>query len=316
MVERRARDVPSGRILFLGIDSTLRESFLHYLEVERGLSANTLAAYRRDIAKLESFAEKKKKKVEKLGPNDIRDFLRELHRQGLSHRSIARILSAIKGLYRFMAAEGGIRSDPTEHIDAAKIPRSLPRYLSLDEVDALLGAPDIATPEGLRDRAMLETLYATGLRVSELIGLRLEDIHFDAGYLLCLGKGRKERIVPLGRSATRWLKKYNAKARPELIREACPWLFLSRRGQMTRQRFWQIIKACGVQAGIQRKLSPHVVRHSFATHLLERGADLRSLQLMLGHANIGTTQIYTHVSRERLRRVYDEHHPRAKKKGT
>ena len=161
---------------------------------------------------------------------------------------------------------------------------------------------------------MLETLYATGLRVSELIGLRCEDIHFDAGYLLCLGKGRKERIDPLGRSAAQWLRKYNAKARPELVREPSPWLFLSRRGQMTRQRFWQIIKACGIQAGIPRKLSPHVVRHSFATHLLERGADLRSLQLMLGHADIGTTQIYTHVSRERLRRVYDEHHPRAKAK--
>jgi len=293
----------------------LRESFLHYLEVERGLSNNTLAAYRRDIAKLEHFAEKKEKKVQKLNSNDVREFLRELHRQGLSHRSIARILSAIRGLFRFGVAEGGIRSDPTEQIDAAKIPRSLPRYLTLDEVDALLDAPDTATPEGLRDRAMLETLYATGLRVSELIGLRQEDIHLDAGYLLCRGKGRKERIVPLGRSATGWLRKYNSKARPELARESSSWLFLSRRGQMTRQRFWQIIKARGVQAGIQRKISPHVVRHSFATHLLERGADLRSLQLMLGHADIGTTQIYTHVSRERLRRVYDEHHPRAKKRG-
>ena len=292
----------------------MRESFLHYLEVERGLSHNTLAAYRRDIAKLEHFAEKNKKKVEQLGPNDIREFLRGLHRQGLSHRSIARTVSAIRGLYRFTVAEGRVHSDPTEQIDAAKIPRSLPRYLSLDEVDALLDAPDTTTPEGLRDRAMLETLYATGLRVSELIGLRCEDIHFDAGYLLCLGKGRKERIVPLGRSATGWIRKYNANSRPELVRESSPWLFLSRRGQMTRQRFWQIIKACGIQAGIQRKLSPHVVRHSFATHLLERGADLRSLQLMLGHADIGTTQIYTHVSRERLRRVYDEHHPRAKAK--
>ncbi len=294
----------------------MRESFLHYLEVERGLSNNTLAAYRRDIAKLEHFAEKKKKKVQKLDSNDVREFLRELHRQGLSHRSIARILSAIRGLFRFGVAEGGIRSDPTEQIDAAKIPRSLPRYLTLDEVDALLDAPDTSTPEGLRDRAMLETLYATGLRVSELIGLRQEDIHLDAGYLLCRGKGRKERIVPLGRSATGWLRKYNSKARPELARESSSWLFLSRRGQMTRQRFWQIIKARGVQAGIQRKISPHVVRHSFATHLLERGADLRSLQLMLGHADIGTTQIYTHVSRERLRRVYDEHHPRAKRKST
>jgi integrase/recombinase XerD len=286
------------------------------LEVERGLSENTLAAYQRDITKLEQYTSGRKKKIEKLGAADIRSFLRELHRQGLSHRSIARILSAVRGLYRFSAAEGRIAVDPTEQIEAARIPRGLPKYLSFDDVENLIAAPDTSTPEGLRDRAMLETLYATGLRVSELLGLRVEDVHFEAGYLLCRGKGRKERIVPVGRSAVRWLQEYLAKSRPELAkkRSRSPWLFLSRRGQMTRQRFWQIIKAHGLRAGIRRKLSPHVVRHSFATHLLERGADLRSLQLMLGHANIGTTQIYTHVSRERLRRVYDEHHPRAKKK--
>jgi integrase/recombinase XerD len=294
----------------------MKEEFLHYLEVEKGLSNNTLSAYRRDIQKLEDFARGRKKKLERLGPSDIREFLSDLHRQGLAHRSIARILSAVRGLYRFSTAEGKISSDPTEQIESARIPRVLPRYLSIDEVDNLLAAPDTSTPEGLRDKTMLETLYATGLRVSELISLRIDDVHLDAGYLLCKGKGRKERIVPLGRSASRWIQDYLSKARPELDRGGgSSWLFLSRRGgPMTRQRFWQIIKACGRQAGIRRKLSPHVMRHSFATHLLERGADLRSLQLMLGHANIGTTQIYTHVSRERLRKVYDQYHPRAIKK--
>lgn len=293
----------------------MKEEFLHYLEVEKGLSDNTITAYRRDIQKLESYARGRKKKLERLGTSEIRDFLRDLHRRGLAHRSIARILSAVKGLYRFSAAEGRVSSDPTEQIEAARIPRGLPRYLSFDEVDKLLGAPDTSSPEGIRDKAMLETLYATGLRVSELISLELDDVHLDAGYLLCTGKGRKERIVPLGRSASRCIRDYISKARPALASGGSSWLFLSRRGgPMTRQRFWQIIKACGLRAGIGRKLSPHVVRHSFATHLLERGADLRSLQLMLGHANIGTTQIYTHVSRERLRKVYDQFHPRARKK--
>jgi integrase/recombinase XerD len=293
----------------------LIDAYLHYLEVEKGLSDNTLAAYRRDIAKLESFARSREEELQELGSSEIRDFLRDLHRRGLSHRSIARVLSAVRGLYRFSAAEGQVAVDPTEQIDSARMPRSLPRYLSLDEVENLLAAPDVSTPEGLRDRAMLESLYATGLRVSELVGLRIEDVHFEAGYLLCFGKGRKERIVPLGSSAIKWLKKYLSKGRSELTDLRTPWLFVSRRGsQITRQRFWQILKACGRKAGIRRKLSPHVVRHSFATHLLERGADLRSLQLMLGHASIGTTQIYTHVSRERLRRVYDQHHPRARRK--
>lgn len=303
------------RLLLFGDHSVLKESFFNYLEVERGLAENTLSSYRRDIEKLERFACRRKIKLERLGPNDIREFLRELHRKGLSHRSIVRALSAVRGMYRFSSAEGRIASDPTEQIDSARIPQNLPHYLSFEEVEKLIAAPDISTPEGLRDRAMLETLYATGLRVSELISLRTEDVHFDAGYLRCIGKGRKERIVPFGRAAKKWIKRYISKGRGELARGSTPWLFLSRRGScMTRQRFWQILKACGRQEGIKRKLSPHVVRHSFATHLLERGADLRSLQLMLGHADIGTTQIYTHVSRERLRRVYDQHHPRARRK--
>ena len=206
-----------------------------------------------------------------------------------------------------------MRSDPAEQIETARLHRNLPRYLNLDEVELLLEVSDVATPEGLRDRAMLELLYATGLRVSELITLKLGDFNFDVGYLVCEGKGRKERIVPYGRSAKKWLERYLRDGRPEFVRKANDAFFLSRLGKaMTRQRFFQILKGCGQRAGIDRPLSPHVVRHSFATHLLERGADLRSLQLMLGHSNIGTTQIYTHVSRERLRRIYDQYHPRAK----
>jgi integrase/recombinase XerD len=182
-------------------------------------------------------------------------------------------------------------------------------------VEELLQAPDSGTADGVRDRAMLELLYATGLRVSELVGLRMSDVRMDMGYLVCRGKGRKERVVPCGRSALEWLQRYLREGRPALVKRATDGLFLSRRGStMSRQRFFQLLKAYGRKAGIRRGLSPHVVRHSFATHLLERGADLRSLQLMLGHANIGTTQIYTHVSRERLRRIYDQHHPRAKRK--
>ena len=294
----------------------MKNAFLHYLEVERGLSPNTIAAYRRDIAKLELYAENNRKTLASLTASELRDFFRGLHREGLSLRSIGRVSSAVRGLYRFAAVEGTIRIDPAEQIDSARLPKSLPRYLNLDEVDGLLEAPDTAIPEGLRDRAMLELLYATGLRVSELITLRIADFNFDIGYLVCQGKGRKERIVPYGRSAKQWIELYLRDGRPALVRRALDAedaMFLSRLGKaMTRQRFFQILKACGRTAGIRGALSPHVVRHSFATHLLERGADLRSLQLMLGHSSIGTTQIYTHVSRERLRRIYDSHHPRAK----
>ncbi len=292
----------------------MKKSFLEYLEVERGLSENTISAYRRDLAKLEVFARDNGKKLDQLTASDIRSFLRQLHRQGLSHRSIARALSAAKGLYRFAAAERIAAVDPTEQVESPRVPRSLPRYLSLEEVDQILAAPDTKTPSGLRDRTMLETLYATGLRVSELVSLRLDDLYIDAGYLRCKGKGRKERIVPLGRSAAKWLRRYLSRGRSELSAKTGPWVFPNRLGtRMTRQRFWQILQGCGKKCGIRRRLSPHVVRHSFATHLLERGADLRSLQLMLGHSDIGTTQIYTHVSRERLRRVYDQYHPRARR---
>lgn len=291
------------------------DSFFHYLEVERGLSRNTLEAYRRDVAKLQAFAKKRDRQLKSLTASDLREFLRDLHRHGLSLRSIGRVTSAIRGLYKFAVAEGHLSRDPAEQIETARLHRNLPNYLALDEVDRLLEVSDVATPDGLRDRAMLELLYATGLRVSELISLELGDFNFDVGYLECEGKGRKERVVPFGRSARIWLERYLRDGRPELARCSSNAFFLSRLGKaMTRQRFFQILRGCGKRAGIDRALSPHVVRHSFATHLLERGADLRSLQLMLGHSNIGTTQIYTHVSRERLRRIYDQHHPRARTK--
>ncbi len=295
----------------------MKNAFLSYLEVERGLSPNTLDGYRRDIEKLEAFARKKHLPLASLDASSIREFLRGLHRRGLSMRSISRATSAVRGLFRFAAAEGFASSDPTEQIDSARAPKALPRYLTLEEVESLLNAPDITNPEGLRDRAMLELLYATGLRASELVSLRAKDLHFEAGYLICRGKGRKERVVPYGRSAKKWLERYLSESRPLLSSKPGEGgLFLSRRGRtMTRQRFFQLLRGYGRLAGIKRTLSPHVVRHSFATHLLERGADLRSLQLMLGHSSIGTTQIYTHVSGERLRRVYDQHHPRARKKG-
>jgi integrase/recombinase XerD len=295
----------------------LKTAFLHYLEVERGLSRHTLEGYRRDVEKLEAYAKKRGRSLSVLESKDLREFLRELHRRGLSLRSVNRAVSAVRGLFRFAVSEGLTARDPAEEIDSAKAPRSLPRYLSLDEVERLLKAPEVSTPEGLRDRAMIELLYATGLRVSELVSLRIKDLQFEAGYLVSRGKGRKERVVPFGRSAKRWIERYLQSSRPALLagRPREEGLFLSRRGRpMTRQRFFQLLQGHGRLAGIERTLSPHVVRHSFATHLLEHGADLRSLQLMLGHSNIGTTQIYTHVSRERLRKIYDQHHPRARKK--
>ena len=220
----------------------------------------------------------------------------------------------MRGLYRFASLEGYIKTDPSEEVDSAKIIQKLPVYLSMEEVDRLLAAPDVSTPEGARDKAMLELLYATGVRVSELVSLSVNDFNFDVGYLVCKGKGRKERVVPYGRSAKKWIECYLQNPRPLLARKHENTLFLSRLGRaMSRQRFFQIIRRYGKNAAISTPLSPHVIRHSFATHLLERGADLRSLQLMLGHSDIGTTQIYTHVSRERLRKVYDQHHPRARK---
>lgn len=286
--------------------------YLDYLTAERGLAANTVEAYRRDLESLAA-ALGPDRRLEQARREDLLKQLRRMRLDGRSPRSIARWLVAVRGFFRHLVAEEVITEDPTAHLDTPRTWRSLPKVLSFAEVEALIAAPDRSTPSGLRDAAMLEVLYATGLRVSELIGLRLGDLHLDASYLRCLGKGSKERVVPLGGEADAALQAFLAVGRPALLDgKRTNVLFVNRRGNpLTRQGFWKIIKAHGVKAAIRTPLSPHVVRHSFATHLLENGADLRSVQVMLGHADISTTQIYTHINRERLHRLYRDFHPRA-----
>jgi integrase/recombinase XerD len=286
--------------------------YLDHLAAERGLSANTLAAYRRDIeALVRGMGENRRPETARR--EDILRQLRRMRIDGRAPRTVARWLVAVRGFLGYLLAEEVISDDPSAHLDAPRAWRTLPKVLSFAEVEALLSVPDRGHPLGLRDAAMFEVLYATGLRVSELIGLKLGDLHLDGGYLRCVGKGSKERIVPLGKEADSALQRYLARGRPELLgSRRSNILFVNHRGgSMTRQGFWKIIKAHGIAAGIRGHLSPHTVRHSFATHLLEHGADLRSVQVLLGHADISTTQIYTHVNRERLKRLYRDYHPRA-----
>ena len=288
-------------------------AFLNYVQVERGLSPNTLAAYRQDLAKFARFCQQRRLAPARAERQQIVDFLGSLYQQGLDSRSVARIVVTLRNFFRFLRQERVIRREPTEHLEAPRTWKRLPKFLSLAEVERLLAAPESRSARGLRDRAMLEVLYATGLRVSELVNLRVSDLQLDAGYLRCLGKGSKERVVPLGKQSLSALDAYLRHARPQLARRRpSPHLFLSQRGQaMTRQNFWRLLRMRARQAGLRARLTPHVLRHSFATHLLERGADLRSVQLLLGHADISTTQIYTHVAQERLRQLYRAHHPRA-----
>jgi len=277
------------------------------------LSENTIAAYRRDLVKLAAYAEKRRLDLAKIRRDDVVDFLGDLYRQKLDSRSVARHLVTLRNFFRFALTEGLIRGDPAENVESPKFRNRLPSFLSLDEVERLLEQPDRKSPRGLRDKAMLELLYSTGLRVSELVGLRVADVHMESGSLRCVGKGDKERLVPVGRPALAAVQEYLRVARPQLLRgRTTPYLFLGKRGvRLGRIGFWQILKKYGRQAHLRGELSPHKLRHSFATHLLERGADLRSVQLMLGHADISTTQIYTHVVQDRLKRIYKEHHPRA-----
>ncbi len=273
-----------------------------------------MAAYRGDLEAFGAFLRRRRIEASGASRADIGRYLGTLRTLGLSARSASRALSAVRGFYGFAAAHLGFRDDPTADLVNPKTGVSLPKGLGEREVEALLEAPDTKTPLGLRDRAMLELLYASGLRVSEIVGLPRDAADMAAGILRVSGKGGKERLVPFGQSAARWLGRYLESARPGLDHRRSPFLFLSARGSaMTRQRFWQLIQAHGHAAGIRARLTPHVLRHAFATHLLEHGADLRALQMMLGHADIATTQIYTQVSRSRLRRVYDEFHPRARK---
>jgi integrase/recombinase XerD len=291
-------------------------SFLTHVQVEKGLAVNTLSAYRRDLAKFEDFAKKRKLALAAVKRDDLVDFLASLYRQKLESKTVARHLVTLRNFFRHAQVEELITEDPTAHLESPKIRRSLPGYLRLDEVEKLLELPDQTTPLGLRDRAMLEVLYSTGLRVSELTSLRVMDLDTKVGCVRCIGKGDKERIVPVGRKALAIVEKYLRHGRIALIGTtrgtAGAFLFVNRRGgRISRVGVWKIFSSYGRKAGLRVPLTPHMLRHSFATHLLERGADLRSVQLMLGHSDISTTQIYTHVVEERLKQIYKAHHPRA-----
>lgn len=294
--------------------TTTISSFLTHVRVEKGLSSNTVSAYRRDLVKFEKFARKRKLNLETVSRDDLVDFLAGLYRSSLESRSVARHLVTLRNFFRFALIQEQIREDPSINLESPKIRRSLPGYLRLEEVERLLNQPDVKTTLGLRDRAMLEVLYSTGLRVSELIGLRVSDLDTKLGCVRCIGKGDKQRIVPAGKKALAIVEQYLRDARPKLLGKlpSSPTLFVNRRGaQLSRVGVWKILSAYGRLAGMRVGLTPHMLRHSFATHLLERGADLRSVQLMLGHADISTTQIYTHVVEERLKQIYKAHHPRA-----
>jgi integrase/recombinase XerD len=289
-------------------------SFLTHVKVDKGLSSNTVSAYRRDLVKFDVFAQKRKLSLEGVSRDDLVDFLASLYRMNLESRTVARHLVTLRNFFRFAQIQELIAADPSINLESPKIRRSLPGYLRLEEVERLLEQPDSTTALGLRDRAMLEILYSTGLRVSELIGLRVSDLDSKVGCVRCIGKGDKERIVPVGRKALVMVEKYLRDARPKLLGKlrGSPTLFVNRRGvSLSRVGVWKILSGYGKRAGLRVSLTPHMLRHSFATHLLERGADLRSVQLMLGHADISTTQIYTHVVEERLKQIYKAHHPRA-----
>lgn len=290
------------------------EEFFDYLTVEKNLAANTLAAYQRDLKKYLAYCRQAGySNWEQVTLADINSFLAELRRQGLNPKSISRQIVSLRNFHRFLAEEERVSHDPTVNLESPRPWKKLPYFLNLEEVDGLLAAPDVSKPLGLRDRAMLDCLYATGLRVSELVSLALQDLNLTAGFLRCLGKGSKERLVPLGSQAQTSMKNYQHGARPLLAKgRMTDYFFLSQQGdKMTRQGFWKILRKYARQVGITKKVSPHVLRHSFATHLLERGADLRSVQMMLGHADISTTQIYTHVAQERLKAILHKHHPRS-----
>ena len=290
----------------------LRE-FLAALQTERGASPHTLAAYRRDLAGFTAFLSRRGRGVGAARLGDLSEYLAELRRRGLGARSAARHLSAVRGLYRFLLAAGEIRRDPTEHLESPRPPRRLPRTLSIEDAAALVESPDLSAPEGLRDRAMLEVLYASGLRASECLALRLEDLNIAAGYVMATGKGNRQRLVPVGAQALTWVERYALTSRPAFVKRGDSGaLFVNRYGRpLSRQALWMVIKRAGRRAGVRSTVSPHTLRHSFASHLLERGADLRSVQAMLGHADIATTQIYTHLPSSAVRAMYRKFHPRA-----
>jgi integrase/recombinase XerD len=286
--------------------------FLAHLAVERNLSPRTIDAYGRDLRQFAAWLDEQHLELRAVERASIRAYLGSRRDAGLSARSAARALSTLRAFFRFQIRTEVLSADPTANLQSPSLWHTVPHALGGDEIEALLAAPDTSTPLGLRDRAMLETLYATGLRVSELVALTVDRVRLDPGYVRVVGKGRKERVVPLGDSAASWIDRYQQGSRPGLNRRHRAELFLNHRGgRLTRQGFWKILRGHALGAGVHSSVSPHVVRHSFATHLVENGADLRAVQMMLGHASLTTTEIYTHVARERLRRLYDEKHPRA-----
>ena len=287
-------------------------SFLNFCRIEKGLAANSLTAYQADLQNFEQFSAREAAGVVP-GMEALHGYIDSLYRAGLGARSVARRLSTLRNFYAYLLREGRIAADPTEHLGSPKQWQAIPKFLNLEEIERVSASPDASRPAGLRDHAMIELLYATGLRVSELCGLGMADVNLDLGVLRATGKGNKQRMIPVGKAALEAVRAYLETGRPAILKgRASRYLFVTARGgPMTRQAFWKLLRGHGKKAGVFHHLTPHVVRHSFATHLLEGGADLRSVQTMLGHADISTTQIYTHVMRARLRKTVDEHHPRA-----
>jgi integrase/recombinase XerD len=299
----------------LSSSTHLVDAYLTHLTVERRLAVNSVESYARDLARLAAFAAGLGVEADALSRAHLEALVRDLMAEGRSPRSVARMVACLRGFYLFLVVNGTLASSPADDLRPPRAWKLLPKYLSVEEIDRLMAQPDVATPRGLRDRALIELLYATGMRVSELVGLRPADVNLEASYLTCTGKGDKQRIVPIGDEAASWVRRYLGEARPKLLgQRSSPRLFVNARGGgpgLTRMGFWKILKGYARQAALPRTLSPHMLRHSFATHLLERGADLRAIQLMLGHADLSTTQIYTHVLEHRMRSVYDRFHPRA-----
>lgn len=289
------------------------DAFLTHLSAERRLSPHTVEAYGHDLQLLGAFAAGQGRSLAALDRSAVEAFVRQLMGEGRAPRSVARVVASVRTFYRYLVVNGGLAASPADDVRPPRSIRTLPSFLTTAEVDALVAAPDLATARGVRDRAMIELLYATGLRVSELVALRPADVNLEEGFLTTVGKGRKERIVPIGDEAAAWVARYIRDARPVLVgRRSSTRLFVNARGGtgLTRVGFWKVLRGYGMGLGLARRLSPHVLRHSFATHLLERGADLRAIQMMLGHADLSTTQIYTHVLDARLRTLYDRFHPR------
>jgi integrase/recombinase XerD len=294
--------------------SQLVDTYLDHLRVARRLSAHTVESYGHDLVLLGRFAARRELPIEALDRSALEAFVRGLMSEGYSPRSVARVVATLRNFYKFLLLDRRLADDPAADLRAPRAWQSLPQYLSLEEVDALLAAPDVSTPRGIRDRALIELLYATGLRVSELVELKPADLNLDTGCVTCTGKGSKQRLVPIGQHAADWVRQYLQDGRPQLLKgRTSGRLFINARGgtALTRVGFWKLLRQYARQAGVKSRTSPHVIRHSFATHLLERGADLRAIQAMLGHSDLSTTQIYTHVLEARLKQLYEQFHPRA-----